>query len=155
MNIEQDRYWLVARDKPALLANMMRLLAGDAQISFEGDLSRCSFPDSVPRLPEESAVTLRQTVWPVQDFAVFQLEHETIQPILDTVLPDNRFTEDIIHIQIAQHGALQFSSAERFDQYCIVCFLGVPTKILDDLKHRGVIVSWTTPHTGAARGGHG
>ena len=155
MNIEQDCYWLVARDKSALLAHMMRLLAGDAQISFEGDLSRCSFPDSVPRLPEESAALHRQTVWPVQDFVVLQLEHETIQPIIDAVLPDNRFVDDIIHIQIAQHGELQFSSAERFDQHCIVCFLGVPTKILDDLKHRGVIISWTAPYPGASRGGHG
>jgi len=96
-----------------------------------------------------------QTVWPLQDFAVLQVEHETILPILDTVLPDNRFMEDIIHIQIPQHGALQFSSADQFDQRCSVCFLGVPTKILDDLKHRGVIVSWTTPHPGVVRGGHG
>lgn len=155
MNIEQDRYWLVARNKSALLTHMMRLLAGDAQISFEGDLSRCSFPDSVPRLPEESAVLRRCTVWPIQDFAVLQLEHQTIQPILDAVLPDARFTEDIIHIQIAQHGELQFGSYDQFDQRCIVCFLGVPTKILDDLKHRGVIISWTTPSAGALRGGHG
>jgi hypothetical protein len=155
MNIEQDRYWLVARDKAALLTHMMRLLAGDAQISFEGNLSRCSFPDSVPRLPEESSVLRRQTIWPVQDFAVLKLEHETIYPILDTVLPDNRFMEDIIHIQIAQHGKLQFGSYDQFDQRCIVCFLGVPTKILDDLRQRRVILSWTTPYAGAVRGGHG
>jgi hypothetical protein len=155
MKIEQDRYWLVARDKPSLLTRMMQLLAGDAEISFEGKLSDCKFPDSIPVIPENLSVLRRQTVSPVQDFIVLKLEHDTVRPILDAILPGNRFMEDIIHIQIAQHGSKQFGSYDQFHHECIVCFLGVPIKFLDELKQRGIIISWTTPHANARRGGHG
>jgi len=151
MNPEQDRYWLVARDKPGLLTHMMRLLVGDAQISFEGDLSRCSFPASVAQIPEASSPLPRATASPELDYAILELEQHTIRPILDTVLPDNRFMEDIIHIQIAQHGELQFGSYDNFHRECIVCFRGVPTTFLDELKQRGILRSWTTPGIGATR----
>ena len=42
MNVQ---YWIDPRDKPGLLRVMMNTLAGDAHISFEGDLSRCVFPE--------------------------------------------------------------------------------------------------------------
>lgn len=151
MNPELDRYWLVARDKPALLTHMMRLLAGDAHISFEGDLSGCSFPDSVRRVPVQSSSLHRQCVYPDLDYVILQLEHDTVRPILDTVLPGNRFMEEIVHIQIAQHGTLQFGSYDNFHHDCIVCFQAVPTKFLDELQQRGIIRSWTPPHEGATR----
>src|SRR5688572_16959263 len=148
MKPAQDRYWLVTQDKPALLTHMMRFFAGDAQISFEGDLSRCSFPLAVPRIPENTPPLQRHTVSPRQDFAILRLEADTVQPILAIVLPENRFMVDIIHIQIAQHGQQQFGSYDQFDDQCIVCFHGVPTKFLDELKRHGIICSWTTPTEG-------
>ena len=149
--VPQDRYWLVARDKPALLTHMMRFLAGEARISFEGDLSHCKFPTTIPSANEEASILTRQTATPRQDFIILPLEHDTISPILDAVLPDNRFMEDIIHIQIEKRGELQFGSYDNFHHQCIVCFLGVTTKFLDELKQKGIIRSWTTPFDGAVR----
>jgi hypothetical protein len=146
-----DRYWLVARDKPALLTHMMRFLAGEARISFEGDLSHCKFPATIPSATEEDSILTRQTITPRQDFIILPLEHDTIRPILDVVLPDNRYMEDIIHIQIEKRGELQFGSYDQFHHECIVCFLGVPTKFLDELKQTGIIRSWITPFEGARR----
>src|SRR6266404_3550080 len=143
--IPQDRYWLIARDKSGLLVHMMRFLAGGAHISFEGNLSRCEFPATMPRQTEKESILRRQTVSPRQDFVILALEHDTIRPILDVVLPDNRYMEDIIHIQIEKNGGLQFGSYDQFDKNCIVCFLGVPPKFLDELKQRHIVHSWTTP----------
>jgi hypothetical protein len=33
-------YWLDPKDKPGLLVNMMKFLAGDARIALEGDLNK-------------------------------------------------------------------------------------------------------------------
>ena len=71
--------------------------------------------------------------------------------ILDVVLPENRYKDEIIHIQIEKQGALQFESYDQFHHECIVCFFGVPPKLLEELKQRGIIRSWTTPYEGAAR----
>ena len=147
----QDRFWLVARDKPGLLTHMMRLLAGDARISFEGDLSRCNFPESVPHISEQQSILKRQTITPDLDFISLALEPETIRPILDIVLPERRYLDDIIHIQIEKHRVLQFGSYDQFHHECIVCFLGVPTDFLNELKQKGILKSWTTPHEDATR----
>jgi len=147
----QDRYWLVARDESELLTQMMHFLAGDARISFEGDLSRCDFPSSIPRVTEEDAVLSRATHSPQLDFVILPLEHETVKPILDAVLPAKRYVRDIIHIQIEKHRQLQFGSYDQFHDGCIVCYLGVPTEFLDELKQKGILESWTTPHEDAGR----
>jgi hypothetical protein len=146
-----DRYWLVARDKAGLLTHMMRFLAGNARVSFEGNLSRCQFPQAIGSSGEEDSILRRQTIWPRQDFIVLPLEHDTIRPILEVVLPENRYLGDIVHIQIEKDTQLQFGSYDQFDHNCIVCFLGVPPKFLDELQERGIIRSWTTPYEGATR----
>jgi hypothetical protein len=143
--IPQNRHWLVARDKPGLLTHMMRFLAGDARISFEGDLSHCDFPPSIPRIAEQQSVLKRQTLAPDLDFVTLTLEPDTVRPILDAVLPCNRFMEDIIHIQIEKRGELQFGSYDQFHHECIVCFSGVPTTFLDELQQKHILRSWTTP----------
>jgi hypothetical protein len=148
---EKDRYWIVARDKPGLLLAMMQALAGNAHISFEGDLSKCKFPAELGEAYEETPALMRNTAVPRQDFVVFSLEQHTIRPILDVVLPDRRFMEDIIHIQIEKNGRLEFGSYDNFDPECIVCFHGVSTDLLSRLAASGVIRSWTEPYEGARR----
>jgi hypothetical protein len=149
--LPQDRHWLVARDKPGLLTHMMHFLAGDARISFEGDLSQCQFPATIPSSRDEDSILTRQTISPRQDFIILALDRDTLRPILDIVLPDNRYMQDIIHIQIEKRGALQFGSYDQFHHDCIVCFLGVSTKFLDELKQRSILRSWTPPHEGTTR----
>lgn len=147
-----DRYWPVARDKPGLLVAMMRHLAGDAHISFEGDLSRCSFSASLNPSGEETPALRRNTAIPKQDFAVLPLTPESVRPILDVVLPNNQYLEDIIHIQIEKAGRLQFGSYDNFHPECIVGFPpGVTPELLVQLRSSGVIRSWSVPHEGARR----
>jgi hypothetical protein len=143
--ISQERFWLVARDKPGLLIHMMRFLAGEARISFEGDLSRCRFPETIPNLAGRDGLLTRSTLEPELDFVILPLEEETIRPLLDVVLPGNRYMQDIIHIQIEKRGELQFGCYDRFHPECIVCFRGVTAKFLDELKRIGILRSWTLP----------
>ena len=147
-----ERYWPIARDKPGLLIAMMRAMAGDAHISFEGDLSRCCFPEALHPSGEETDALKRSTLTPKQGFVVLPLPSESVRPILDIVLPDNRYLKDILHIQIERGGELQFGSYDQFHPECIVCFPpGVTTEFLEILKGSGVIRSWSVPHEGARR----
>jgi hypothetical protein len=147
-----DRYWPIARDKPGLLVAMMRALAGDAHISFEGDLSRCVFPAALNPSGEETVALRRHTASPRQDFVVLNLSPESVRPILDVVLPDRRYLADVIHIQIERGGELQFGSYDQFHAECIVGFPpGVTPELLDRLQSSGVIRSWSNPHEGARR----
>jgi hypothetical protein len=146
--IDTDRYWLVARDKPALLRAMMRELAGDARISFEGDLTRCEFGVHLEPRDEETSALHRQTAFPRQDFVVLPLEPHTVQPILDIVLQERRYMTDIVHVQIEKMGCLEFGSYDNFHPECIVCFHGITPAVLDGLLTSGVIKSWTTPYEG-------
>jgi hypothetical protein len=82
------RYSLDVRDKPGLLAAIMQAFAGDAQISFEGDLSRCRLRAIPGASDAETPVLCRNTVSPRQDFVVLPLETETARPILDAVVPE-------------------------------------------------------------------
>lgn len=138
------RYWIDPRDKPGLLRAMMRELAGDAQISFEGNLSRCIFPADLDPSADETDALRRQTVEPRQDFVVLPLEPGSVAPILDVVLPHRhrQYLKDIIHIQIERGGELQFGAYDNFHRECIVCYSGVDSALLDQLKSSGVIRSW-------------
>jgi hypothetical protein len=146
-----NRYWLVARDKPALLTHMMRHLAGDAQISFEGVLDSFEFPQSIPRISEERSSLKPCSAYREFPFVILALEPDTVKPILDTILPENRFMEQVIHIQIAKHGEIQFGCYDNFHPDCIVAYTGVSTDFLDELLHRGIIKSWTPAPEEAAR----
>jgi hypothetical protein len=148
---EKDRYWIVARDKPGLLIAIMRALAGSAHISFEGDLSQCVFPPELAPRAYETPTLKRHTLVPKLDFVVLPLLPHTVQPILDVILPNRLFMNDIIHIQIEKNGRLEFGSYDNFHPECIVCFLGVRMDLLNTLRDKGVIRSWTMPHEGARR----
>jgi len=148
---EKHRYWIVSRDKPGLLIAMMRALAGSAHISFEGDLSRCVFPSELAPRANETPTLKRQTLVPQLGFVVLPLESHTVRPILDVVLPNRRFMDDIVHIQIEKNGRLEFGSYDNFHPECIVCHSGVRTELLNALRDKGVIRSWTIPHEGAWR----
>jgi hypothetical protein len=70
------------RDKRRFLAAALAELAGDAQVSFEGDLSMTSLSDVPGASNDETQVLKRGTLWPKQDFVVLPLEAEMVGPIM-------------------------------------------------------------------------
>jgi hypothetical protein len=137
-----ERYLLVARDKPALLTVMMRTLAGHAHLSFEGKLARCNLGAIQGASEDETEVLRRNTIFPRQDFVVLPLEAETISLILAGVLPERRVVRDIIHIQIEKEGRLAFASYDNFDPDCIVAWPPISSNLLEELKGNSVLRSF-------------
>ena len=69
---QSQPHWRV-RDKRRLLFRMMELLAGNAHISFEGNLDGLSL-FAVPGIFEtETEALKRNTLWPKQDFIIVPL----------------------------------------------------------------------------------
>jgi hypothetical protein len=80
-------YLLNTRDKPGLLAALVQALAGEAHISFEGDLSQSRLRQ-LPGVSDAETPTLRRnTTSPRQDFLVLPLETGNAEAILDAVVP--------------------------------------------------------------------
>ena len=89
---------------------MMRLLAGNARISFEGDLSDIDSSAVQGLLREETPALRRNTTFPPETFVVLPLEPESIGPILTQVLPNGRIVHAITHVQIENDGRLEFKA---------------------------------------------
>ena len=142
-DVEPDIYALESRDKPALLTAMMENLAGDAHISLEGRLSDFRFPAGLAPSSEPTEALRRHTGATRLDFVILPLRPDTIRPILDVILPENRFMKDIVHIEIERDGRLEFGAYDNFDRDCIVCFRPFPVELLDTLKEEGLIDSWS------------
>jgi|ERR1700722_2300929 len=142
--------WFV-QDKRRLLLVMMDELAGDAHISFEGNLSALRF-SSMPGVSHEETVALRRnTRWPKQDFIVIPLEPSTIKAIISAM--GGTVPNDIIHIQIERGGVLQFAAYDNFHPHCVVFRTGVEQAVLTSLVAEGIIRPYTDrPPHGSTRG---
>jgi hypothetical protein len=132
----ERRRWLV-RDKRRLLLAMMEELAGDAHISFEGDL-RVLPIFSTPGASQEETVTLkRNTLWPKQDFIVLPLEPSMSRAIISAI--GGTIPKTIIHIQIEKNSLIQFAAYDRFHPKCIVFGTAVTEAVRESLVSQGIM----------------
>jgi hypothetical protein len=103
-------------------------LAGNARISFEGDLSKLALLRLSGATQEETAVLKRNTIWPKQDFVVVPLEPSTVRTIVVAI--GGTVPNAIIHVQIEKDGVLQFGAYDNFHPETI--FFGEALKPLVD-----------------------
>jgi len=141
-SMKDERYRLVARDKPGLLVAMMKALASGAYISFEGDLSQCRLAEISGASLNERESLKRNTLFPRQEFVVLPLEHDTIGPICEEVLPEGRIAHNICHVQIEKNGSLAFGAYDNFHPECIGVSGLVPRGLLEQLQSNGVLRSF-------------
>ena len=134
-----DQHWLAARDKPGLVAAMMKALAGGSRISFEGKLSCCRLTALPGASGEEAGALTRQTLFPRQDFVVLPLEPDTLRPILAEIMPSGRLVREIVHVQIERGGVLEFGSCDNVHPECVVSGPGVSDDLLAKLLAQGVL----------------
>jgi hypothetical protein len=104
--------WKV-RDKRRFLIAAMTELAGDARLSFEGNLTATHLLHLVGSSVDETATLKRNTIWPVQDFVVLPLETDSIKAIIAGI--GGTLPRGIIHIQIEKAGQLQLGLYDNFD----------------------------------------
>ena len=136
-----ERYWIDVRDKPAFLRRMISTLAGDAEISFEGDLKSFAFPTELTNESESDSLR-RATISPQMDFVRCPLNPNTVSPILNALGSGAELVSDIIHIQISVSARLEFGAYDQFHRDCVVVGAGVPIELLSELTNHGIIRSF-------------
>lgn len=115
----------------------MELLAGNAHVSFEGNLNGLAF-STLPGISESETETLkRSTLWPKQDFVVVQLEDSTIRPVISAI--GGNVPKAIIHVQIEKAGRLQFGAYDNFQPGCVSFGDAVSPVDLENLVSDGVL----------------
>jgi hypothetical protein len=108
--------WLV-RDKYRFLLAIMEELAGNAHISFEGDLRKLRV-GALPGASETATAALkRNTWWPKQEFVVLPFELSTGKAILSAI--GGTVPRNIIHVQIEKAGVLAFGAYDNFHPQCV------------------------------------
>jgi hypothetical protein len=128
------------RDKRRFLAAALAELAGDAQVSFEGDLSMTSLSDVPGASNDETQVLKRGTLWPKQDFVVLPLEVEMVLPIMAAV--GGTVPRGLIHVQVQKEGRLQLGLYDNFDPNCIFLGPGLTPSFIATLQEAGVLTHW-------------
>jgi hypothetical protein len=137
---KENKFWVV-RDKRRLLVAMMERLAGDAHISFEGDLKELCFSSIPGTSKEETEALKRNTIWPKQDFIVVPLESSTSKTIVSAI--GGTIPNTIIHIQIEKGGSIQFAAYDNFHPQCIVFHPAMDKGILESLVSEGIMRPYT------------
>lgn len=137
----EGKFWVV-RDKRRLLLAMMEALAGDAFISFEGNLHGLALLRMPGASQEPTTVLKRNTTWPKQDFVVVPLEPSMATTIISGI--GGTVPNGILHIQIEKGGLLQFGAYDKFHPQCIVFGTAVKQELLESLVSESII----SPYTG-------
>jgi hypothetical protein len=129
------------RDKRRFLAAALAELAGDAQVSFEGDLNSTSLFDVAGASGDETQVLKRNTLWPKQDFVVLPLEAEMVGPIMAAV--GGTVPRGIIHIQIQKDGRLELGLYDNFAPKCMSFGPSLTSTFFATLQDAGILAHWT------------
>jgi hypothetical protein len=137
---KKNEYWLV-RDKRRLLLAMMEELAGNAHISFEGDLSGLQLLSTPGASREETPALKRNTLWPRQDFVILPLEPSMSKTIVSAI--GGTIPRAIIHIQFERNALLQFAAYDNFHPKCIVFGNGVKQEVLESLVSQNILRPYT------------
>jgi hypothetical protein len=128
--------WAV-RDKRRLLAAIVEKLAGNAHISFEGNLRNLTLGDIPGAAQDETSILKRSTTWPRQDFVVLPLESGTSDRILSAI--GAAVPRSVLHIQVEKAGILEFAAYDQFDPECVFLGGGIEGEFLDSLVSVGLL----------------
>ncbi len=115
----------------------MEVLAGDAHISFEGNLSALGLYKVTGASEAETTVLKRGTIWPKQEFLVLPLEPSVTQEILQRL--GISVPKSILHIQVEKAGVLEFGAYDNFHPECLYLGRAVTEKLLESFLSLGVL----------------
>ena len=113
----------------------MESLAGNAHISFEGDLHTLRLSELAGASEGETAVLKRNTIRPRQDFVVLSLEADYVPHIMAAI--GGTVPKTILHVQIEKNGTLEFGLYDVKEVAAIDT--PISRQLLDRLKDKGII----------------
>lgn len=116
---------------------LMEECAGNAHISFEGDLSRIALVSFADASPGESSALKRNTIWPKQNFIILPLEKgagSSIMRALGGTIP-----RTVIHIQIEKSGELVAGMYDNFSPDAIYFSSVLSEDFLKGLIKQGLL----------------
>jgi hypothetical protein len=124
-------------DKRRFLIAAMEELAGDAHISFEGNLSGTRISSLSHASTEETLALKRNTLWPKQEFIVLPLQADSIKAISSAI--GGTIPKAILHIQIEKNGCLEVGLYDNFTPSAT--FLGSKSseQFIERLQMQGII----------------
>ena len=140
----KQQHWVTPKDKLRLLDAFLKLLVGDAQVSFEGDLSRCDFSGLEEYKISPFGELHRINTEPGSDYAAYALDGDSIEVIARWLVNPDCAIEAIDHIQIQKEGALQVLIGDNFDDECVSVGPLVSVEILERLLSEGIISGYET-----------
>jgi hypothetical protein len=118
----------------------MEELAGNAHISFEGNLRGLRLLNIPGASEDETVVLKRNTQRPKQDFIVVPLERSMGKTILSAI--GGNIPRKILHVQVEKVGLLEFGAYDNFHHECIFFGPALNSHFLEALVSRGVLKSW-------------
>ena len=128
-------------DKRRFLKASMEELAGNAHISFEGDLSAIGISNLHGASGEPTPILKRNTIWPKQDFVIVPLETDLVKEIISAI--GGTVPRSIIHIQIEKAGCLELSVCDNFDPRSMYFGTSLSPDFFVRLEAEGIIRQWT------------
>lgn len=129
----------------------MRALVGDSQIALEGNLATCDFSKVEDYRVTSFGELHRVDDGRESDYQVFELNSDTLEPLLEQVLSEDRLSDDIEHIQIQRNGQLQVLIGDNFHDECVSVGPAITIGLLEGLKSQGIIRSYQTDAEAKAR----
>jgi hypothetical protein len=131
--------WKV-RDKRRFLMAAMEELAGNAHISFEGNLSALGMVHLPGATDEETPVLRRNTLRPRQDFVILPLETDFIPGIGAAI--GGTLPRSIIHIQIEKMGRLELGLYDNFNVRGIFFGPALAPIFVGRMQTNGLLIEW-------------
>jgi len=135
--------WAV-KNKTRLLIAVMEELAGNAHVSFEGDLHGFRLSHISGASDQETAVLKRNTRRPRQDFIVAPLDPASIGTMMAAI--GGSVSRKILHVQIEKGDALEFAAYDNFHAGCVLFGRAVSRDLLRSLESQGVLSSLSVPN---------
>jgi hypothetical protein len=124
-------------NKNRLLLLVMKELAGNAQISFEGDSKILPLAEIQGASQEETSLLKRNTTAPRQDFVIVPLEHSTIPIIFAKI--GGTVPRSVRHIQVQKNAQLAFAVYDNFHPECLSFGTAITDMFIDSLVTEGLL----------------
>ncbi len=131
--------------KPIDFLNRLILhIEGDAVMSMEGDLGRCSFDQLEGYKPEPVPPLKKNTLWSTgrHDFAAIPLNETNRRIVIENILPRVGVRNHVDHIEIAQNGIKIFGSYDNFHPECVWLDSSIGEGILPAMLNERIILSY-------------